>query len=78
MSSCWANGYSLLLSDAKVYELAERTASYRHRGLSHEQSVQEILDALRDFIIPLRDLKRVAGKRKEDELPFINNSMRSS
>ena len=35
-----ANGYLLVLRSKEMYELAERTASYRHRGLSHEQSAR--------------------------------------
>ena len=60
-----ANGLFGLLSNEKMYLLAQQTASYRERGLSHEQSFREILDALQGFVIPLSALRREAQSNQD-------------
>ena len=57
-----ANGYFCVLPNGRMYQLAAQTASYRQRGLSHEQSLQEILAALNGLIIPLSELRKEAEK----------------
>jgi death-on-curing protein len=47
------NGYTLTLDNDKMYELANNTASYKQRGITHEKSFQEIKDALAKSAVPL-------------------------
>jgi death-on-curing protein len=56
-----ANGYFGFLGNDAMYKLAQQTASYKERGLSPDESFQEILDAVRDWIAPLSALRK-AGK----------------
>lgn len=60
----FANGYFGLLSNDRMYNLAERTASYRERGLSHAESMSEILNETREFTIPLAELRLATKKDK--------------
>lgn len=46
-----ANEYCLILSNDDMYKLAEKTASYRKRGVSHEQALVEILDTIKDNVV---------------------------
>jgi death-on-curing protein len=46
------NGHYFALSNEAAYALAKATASYRKRGLSHEQALTEIQDGVRDWVIP--------------------------
>lgn len=41
-----ANGYNLALRNSPMYELATQTASYRQRGISHEDTLEEIVKIL--------------------------------
>jgi death-on-curing family protein len=59
-----ANGYFGLLTNDRMYKLAAKTASYRERGLSHQQSMSEILNEIRDLVIPLAELRKAT---KEDQ-----------
>lgn len=63
-----ANDHWHIISNAGVYELAKRTASYRERGLSHEASVQEISAILRPMTIRLSALRSMwyRGRAQED------------
>jgi Fic/DOC family len=56
------NGYALVLTNEQMYELAQKTASYKERGLSHEQSFQEIERTFKTFAIPLPLLYREQKK----------------
>jgi prophage maintenance system killer protein len=49
-----------LLGDEARYRLATRTASYRERGVSHEDCFVEILDAFRDSVISFADVRKAA------------------
>jgi death-on-curing family protein len=60
-----ANGYFLLLSNSEMYKLAEKTASYRERELSHEQSLAEIMQAVRDHIVSFQDFKQAKDEHPE-------------
>jgi death-on-curing family protein len=57
-----ANGYVLFLLNAQMYDLAEQTASYRKRGVSHEQSLREITEVIAANIVSL-DTLRVEKKK---------------
>ncbi|OLE96932.1 MAG: hypothetical protein AUG75_14320 [Cyanobacteria bacterium 13_1_20CM_4_61_6] len=47
-----ANGYCLILSNDDMYKLAEKTASYKKRGLSHGQALVEILNTIKEAVVP--------------------------
>ena len=53
-----ANDHVLLISNADMYKLAEQTASYRERGVSHEESFQEITAAIKGFVADFRSLRQ--------------------
>jgi hypothetical protein len=61
-----ANGYTLAMGNEKMYEMAQRTASYKERGVSHENSLREITKALTEFAIPLDVFYR--AQKGESEL----------
>ncbi|MFZ0635672.1 MAG: type II toxin-antitoxin system death-on-curing family toxin [Candidatus Acidiferrales bacterium] len=54
-----ANGCFSAVSDAEMYELAEKTASYKLRGISQDASLAEIAEATRDRIVSLESLETV-------------------
>ncbi len=56
-----ANGYLQDLSNAEIYVLAIQVASYKERGVSHEESLAEISSALSGVLIPLSTLRKEAG-----------------
>jgi death on curing protein len=56
-----ANGYYFALPNVDAYEVAKAAASYRERGLTHEQVFAEVREKLRDSVLPFASL-RVAGK----------------
>jgi death-on-curing protein len=56
-----ANGYIQDLSNAEIYDLAIQVASYKERGLSHEESLTEIRSALSGVLIPLSTLRKESG-----------------
>jgi len=56
-----ANGYYLALTNDESYALAKATASYRERGLTHDEALSEIQERLRDWVIPIVTL-RVGAK----------------
>jgi death-on-curing family protein len=53
-----ANGYWHPISNAGVYALAKQTASYRERGLSHSDALDEIKNVLLPWTVGLSELKR--------------------
>lgn len=57
-----ANGYFAVLGNDAMYKLAEQTAKYRERGLTHEESLIEILNTLDDLVISLSALKAEGEK----------------
>ena len=63
-----ANDYWHIISNAGVYEIAKRTASYRERCLSHDDSLSEISNTLRPMVIPLSALKPIwyKGRAQDD------------
>jgi death-on-curing protein len=56
-----ANGYLQDSSNAEIYALAMRVASYKERGASHQESLAEISAALSGVLIPLTALKEEIG-----------------
>jgi death-on-curing protein len=56
-----ANSHFLLLSNDEAYEAAKRTASYRMRGLSHDQVLQEIREVLATHIISFDAVRKLGG-----------------
>jgi len=55
-----ANGYNLVLENDDMYKLAERTASYKLRGLSNDEVLNEIVDTIKDFTIPFETVEAEA------------------
>jgi death-on-curing family protein len=55
-----ANGYFGLLGNEAMYKLAEQTASYKERGVSHADSLGEIIAAVRDWVVPLSAIRDAA------------------
>ena len=59
-----ANGFMLNLSNDQMYELAKQTARYKLRGLTHDESLAEIVDAFQEFTTSFEDIKRQAARNK--------------
>src|ERR1700680_2668237 len=57
-----ANSYFIFLSNDEAYEAAKRTASYRIRGLSHDEVLQEIRELLTTHIITFDPVKKLGGQ----------------
>jgi death-on-curing family protein len=53
-----ANGALLLLEPRDMEALALETASYRERGISHDDMLAGIVGKLRPAVVPLRDLSK--------------------
>lgn len=53
------NAYSPALDNDRMYELAQDTASYRERGVSHHDQLAKITDVLEDFCVELEVLRSV-------------------
>jgi death-on-curing protein len=68
-----ANGYWHSISNAGVYEIAKRTASYRERSLSHSDSLDEIKHILSPWTVPMSELKR-AWQRDRSLLLLYRNA----
>jgi death-on-curing family protein len=52
-----ANDYWHFISNAGVYAIATRTASYRERGLSHSDALDEIKNILLPWTVSMPELK---------------------
>jgi death-on-curing protein len=52
-----ANGYGLVLTNDDMYKLAEKTASYRMREISHEDALAEIVDSISGFVVPYESIQ---------------------
>ena len=59
------NGRSIALDNDAMYKLASDTASYRQRGITHDDSLREIVAILTKFSIPLRVLYQVQRKNPQ-------------
>ncbi len=60
-----ANGFFAGLSNDEAYEMAKRTASYRERGLSHDQIMQEIRELLATRMISLDAVRELGNEGSE-------------
>jgi death-on-curing family protein len=58
-----ANGYFLFLNNDAMYKLAEQTASYKQRGLTQDQVLEEIRSSVEDYMIPI---DRVGAEAKKN------------
>ena len=54
-----ANGHCCMLENTPMYQLAEAIASYRERGRSHSEALQEIVGAVAGQVISLSELRKV-------------------
>lgn len=71
------NGRSLALDNKAMYELATQTASYRQRGIGHDDSLREIVANLTQFTVPLQTLYRIQKREGNDKLSgFYQANMR--
>jgi death-on-curing family protein len=52
-----ANGHYCMLGNTPMYQLAEQIASYRERGRSHAQALQDILNAVAGQVVSLSELR---------------------
>lgn len=59
-----ANGYCLILSNDDMYKLAEQTANYKQRGLSHDEALAEILRSIKENVVPFETIES-ESKRTE-------------
>jgi death on curing protein len=57
-----ANGFFVFLSNDEAYETAKRTASYRERGLSHDQVFQEIRELLAAHTVSFDAVRKLGGE----------------
>jgi death-on-curing family protein len=57
-----ANGCYFALTNIDAYELAKAAASYRERGLTHEEIFGQIRERLQDSVLPFASM-RVAAKK---------------
>ena len=53
-----ANGHCCMLDNTPMYQLAEAVASYRERGRSHAEALQEILGAVAGHVVSLSELRQ--------------------
>jgi death-on-curing protein len=53
------NGYSPALDNDRMYELAQDTASYRERGISHYDQLAKITEELEEFSVEFDVLRSV-------------------
>lgn len=59
-----ANGWSLDLSDEEMTQLARDTASYRERGVSHEEIVRRIVAVFKGNALSFRAAKKHFGESR--------------
>jgi death-on-curing family protein len=60
-----ANDLLLTLSNNFLYQLAERTASYRERGLSHDAALREIDDTVGPGVVAWQDVREALQRGSE-------------
>lgn len=60
-----ANDCHLLLENDAMYKIAEKTASYKERGLTQDQSLAEITDTLGEFVIEMDIVRAAIGQQAE-------------
>lgn len=60
-----ANDHQLLLENDAMYSIAEKTASYKVRGLSQDQSLAEIHDALYEYVVSMELVEQTVGPQEQ-------------
>lgn len=65
-----ANGYTLILSNEDMYGLAEKTSTYKIRNVSHEQALSEILDGIKDHLVPFETVEAESKRNPEFVKPY--------
>jgi death on curing protein len=68
-----ANGYCLVLANDDMYKLAEKTASYKKRGLSHEEALSEITATIKEYIVPFETIQ--AEGRKDARVNHLHETL---
>jgi len=69
-----SNGFYFALPNPEAYAVAKATASYRERGLTHEQALSEIRERIGDWAIPFADM-RVIAKMEPAFRPLYTGAM---
>jgi death-on-curing protein len=59
-----ANSYAPAFTYAQMYELARQTASYKARGISHKQSLEEIVGFLGRTVASFYDMRMKAKENR--------------
>lgn len=59
------NDYHLLLENRDMYGIAEKTAAYKSRGLTQEESLAEIREALEEGVISMEVVERNVGQQSD-------------
>lgn len=54
-----ANGWFLMIGHQDMYQLAKDTASYRERGLEHEDILKQIAQEIKLYAVSFRRLKKM-------------------
>ena len=70
-----ANDFFAGLSNDEAYEMAKRTASYRERGLSHDQVIREISELLAARMISLEAVRELGNEGSEMFSDLYSNSV---
>ena len=59
------NDHYLSLENDEMYKIAEKTAAYKARGLSQDQSLAEIREVLAENVISMDIVEHVAGQQAD-------------
>jgi prophage maintenance system killer protein len=60
-----ANDHLLLIENDSMYKVAEKTASYKARGLSQGESLAEIHEALEEHVISIDIVEHAVGQQAQ-------------
>ncbi len=61
------NDFFLVIENQEMYALAQKTASYKERGLSHDDSMAEIAEAIKEGMIPFDVILSAKAKHPKFE-----------
>jgi death-on-curing protein len=64
-----SNGHYFFLTNEEAYSIAKATASYRQRGLTHDQGLAEIEEKLQDWVSPFAILRAGAKRILQSAAP---------
>jgi hypothetical protein len=59
------NDHCLLLANESMYKIAEKTAAYKERGLSQDQSLAEITEAVAEEVICMDIVRQAIGQQEK-------------